>query len=242
MAPFTMKSAKSAKKTVEIPKMTSPHYVIDGDQVKLVEHRDINENMEVLGAVTKKVYEQLGKLKNKTFKNVRDVHIACNQCHQVFLTSCLEHPLFWVPNQIDRAVRGPYTHKTLPAQYFRISDEGRVKGQGIRAIRNIPTGLVFGPYEGTRTLAKDCANPDYSWDILVNGETWAVDGKKNGNWLVLINSPNYQREANMVALQHKGEMNYVVYKPIRQGEELTVWYGAEFGKRLAKWRKQAEKE
>ncbi|CAL2035897.1 unnamed protein product [Caenorhabditis brenneri] len=66
-------------------------------------------------------------------RNMEDKHeddllgnyLGCNQCHQVFLASCLEHPLFWVPNKVDS-----------------------------------------------------------------------------------------EREANVVALQHKGEMYYVVYKPI----------------------------
>ncbi|EGT59936.1 hypothetical protein CAEBREN_24380 [Caenorhabditis brenneri] len=232
---------KTIKKTDVVPKIRAPHYVIIGDQIQLKESKKIVRSDEDLGAVPSAVYKEMGKMKSRNLKVNRDSDIGCPQCNKIFYTSCLEHPLFWVPNKVDRRVKGPYTHKTLPTQFFRVSDEGH-KGQGVRAIRDIPTGLVFGPYEGIKTKVEDCKNPDYSWDIEVNGLKLAVDAKEKGNWLSLVNSPDYKRDGNIAPFQHKGEMYYLVKKPVKKGEELLVWYGDAFGRRLARWRKQAEKE
>ncbi|EGT55386.1 hypothetical protein CAEBREN_01484 [Caenorhabditis brenneri] len=91
-------------------------------------------------------------------------------------------------------------------------------GQGIKATRKIPVGLVFGPYLGTTTTDRRCENPHYSW--WINGNKMTIDGydQNISNWLRFVNSPNEETGANIKAIEYQGKIYYITIKVIQEKE------------------------
>ncbi|RXG69271.1 PR domain-containing protein 11 [Armadillidium vulgare] len=48
-----------------------------------------------------------------------------------------------------------------------------------------------------------------------------------------VNCSRSDREANLSAFQFKGEMYYKTITEIKRDEELLIWYGDKYGKKLA---------
>ena len=61
-----------------------------------------------------------------------------------------------------------------------------------------------------------------------------IDGKddEQSNWLKFVNCSRTESEQNLISLQYHGEIFYRVYKPIKVGHELLVWYGEEYARDL----------
>ncbi|VDM46265.1 unnamed protein product [Toxocara canis] len=189
-----------------------------------------------------------------------DDYIHCDLCGEYYKGSCRLHPLFMVsdreviffleiicqsayPFRIAeifllqvREENKPRAEQTLPA-FFEIKTSKIPRaGFGVFAKMDIPTGLVFGPYQGV--LLSDAKKADqhgYAWEIRMRGAPpQYIDGSdpNYSNWMRYINSSRYENEQNLIAFQYNGSVYYRVFRPISEGVELLVWYGNNYGESL----------
>jgi hypothetical protein len=73
------------------------------------------------------------------------------------------------------------------------------------------------------------------FQIVQGGKTThVIDGidPSKSNWLRFVNCARCEEEQNLIAFQYHGEIFYRVYKEIKAGTELLVWYGDEYGEQL----------
>uniref|UniRef100_A0A0M3J8B8 SET domain-containing protein n=1 Tax=Anisakis simplex TaxID=6269 RepID=A0A0M3J8B8_ANISI len=105
----------------------------------------------------------------------------------------------------------------LPA-FFEIRTSKIPKaGLGVFAKMDIPTGLVFGPYQGKAD------QHGYAWEIRIAGALpQYIDGSDQNysNWMRFINSSRFENEQNLIAFQYNGCVYYRVFRPISEGVEL----------------------
>uniref|UniRef100_A0A0M3HNS8 SET domain-containing protein n=1 Tax=Ascaris lumbricoides TaxID=6252 RepID=A0A0M3HNS8_ASCLU len=160
----------------------------------------------------------------------------CDLCGEYYKGSCRLHPLFLVSDREVREENKPRAEQTLPA-FFEIKTSKIPRaGLGVFAKTDIPTGLVFGPYQGV--LLSDAKKADqhgYAWEIRMSGAPpQYVDGSdpNYSNWMRYINSSRYENEQNLIAFQYNGSVYYRVFRPISEGVELLVWYGNNYGESL----------
>ena len=118
--------------------------------------------------------------------------------------------------------------KTAPNDWITIQ-MSTIHGEGAFALRDIPVGVVFGPYGGIRS--KDVTLSGYEWTF--NDHT-AVDGwcLSTANWMRYVNCARNSLEQNVVAFQNKGGLYYRIVRPIETGQELLVFYGRSYAKLL----------
>jgi len=168
-----------------------------------------------------------------------DRYVHCDACDRYFIVSCLEHPLYLCNDRSDKGYEetDDRARRTLPG-FLHISNSLIPNaGKGVFTKVDIPTGIVFGPYEGI--LRKDLKLADvdgYSWELRrgVDKASYYIDGHdpRYSNWMRFINSSRYEAEQNLLAFQYCGSVYYRVFKPIDRNAELLVWYGSSFGNSL----------
>lgn len=111
-------------------------------------------------------------------------------------------------------------------------------GMGAFAAAPLAAGQRLGHYEGRLiTPAEYEALEDrrYVWELKRDDEPFAyVDGRprRKANWTRYVNCPRYRSEENVEATQVGMKMVYFAKRDIAPGEELLVWYGAEYGEWL----------
>ncbi|EGT45380.1 hypothetical protein CAEBREN_18087 [Caenorhabditis brenneri] len=217
------------------------HYYVVAANLEAIEILEEGEfdmnNREVLGEISDAAYERLGVKKDGRLKFDTNKHIVCLDCqaHYKEKEGCKLHPIYWVENSFasQGGRRLPYAERTIPPEYFYLSED-TIAGQGIKAARKIPVGLVFGPYKGIKTPTEECRNPGYSWHVTIKGKLFTVDAfdKTKGNWLRYVNSPNEETGGNMIPFQYQEKIYYKTIKVIQKDEEVLVWYGEQYGKEL----------
>ncbi|VDK20816.1 unnamed protein product [Anisakis simplex] len=110
--------------------------------VKLVNNDHDNPKYCLLQKLTEKQLSTFGVLLSK-WELEDDDYIHCDICGEYYKGSCRVHPLYMV-----REDNKPRAEQTLPA-FFEIRTSKIPKaGLGVFAKMDIPTGLVFGPYQG----------------------------------------------------------------------------------------------
>lgn len=161
-----------------------------------------------------------------------DEFVNCDFCEKCFTYSCLEHPLYHCGDRSDKGFEGTDDRamKTLPAFLFISNSLIPNAGKGVFTKVDVPTGIVFGPYEGIlRNNSKIADSDGYSWELRRGtGKTsYYIDGHdpKYSNWMRYINSSRFEAEQNIIAFQYYGCVYYRVFKPIERETELLVWYG-----------------
>ena len=107
----------------------------------------------------------------------------------------------------------------------------RDAGLGVYSNCLIKSGTMFGPYEGAfRTnvdLSPESRDGDYAWDV---GDGLYVDARneKKSNWMRYVNNGDAHSRTNLRAVRIKKEIFYVVWKDIKPGFELLIWYGVDY--------------
>ena len=125
------------------------------------------------------------------------------------------------------------------------SGEGVFNGE----VRDIPQGVLFGPYTGNLTpeaqykpIIASKQESGYAWlikdselkknygyvDPSPNLEP--VDGTKH-IW-AKVNSPSYKGFENLEAIQIHGKIYYRTLRVIEKREELKIWYGVDYAMEL----------
>lgn len=104
-------------------------------------------------------------------------------------------------------------------------------GRGIFALTFIARHTWLGDYGGIVTATSS----PYDWSITQNGHyfvTWFGGDETVSNWLRWVNNPNTFEQLNVVAVQCRYKMYYITVKDIAPGEELYVFYGISYAKKL----------
>ena len=111
-------------------------------------------------------------------------------------------------------------------------------GLGAFATTALPAGKRLGEYEGrVITPAEYEALEDrrYVWELKQEDAIVAyVDGRprRKANWTRYVNCPRHKSGENVEATQVGMRMVYFAKRDIEAGEELLVWYGADYGEWL----------
>ncbi|CAF0834440.1 unnamed protein product [Adineta steineri] len=110
-------------------------------------------------------------------------------------------------------------------------------GFGVFARRFIPRHSYFGPYGGSKhnsRLIKETS--DYSWEVRDKSGNimYYIDGSElnRSNWLRFVNCPNTVSQENLISFMFHGDIFYLAIRNITVGEELLVYYGHNYAKRL----------
>lgn len=150
---------------------------------------------------------------------------TCEEEYEKFCPKCgmLIHIL---DNEVRMGVKNR-AKKTLPPNLLEIK-KSPIHGEGVFALKTIPKGIKFGPYEGLEAIA---SSTGYAWKIR-GGKL--VDGSKveYSNWLRYVNCARNVSEQNLVGFQFEGKLYYRSVKEIHKGEELLIFYGEQFAKLL----------
>jgi len=159
--------------------------------------------------------------------------IYCYGCDDFGHGICPQHPLVFVQNLPIKGDAANTLPNFLQLKHSSIPDAGF----GIFTQILIPAGSAFGPYEGVLLDWDDAkADSDYSWELIARtGEehlTVDASDKTHSNFLRWINCARYKEEQNMVCFQFEQCLFYVVVRPVHPGEELLIWYGASYARRL----------
>ncbi|XP_035666531.1 putative histone-lysine N-methyltransferase PRDM6 isoform X1 [Branchiostoma floridae] len=124
----------------------------------------------------------------------------------------------------------PYAVTSLPDEVTLCHSSIPGEGYGICATRTIPVGTWIGPYEGVRMRSGEipCAvKTTHFWEMYDNGMfNHYIDGTdvRRASWMRYIRCARHRAEQNMVATQYKGCIFYKIFREIKTGEELLVWY------------------
>ncbi|GJQ78091.1 putative ribosomal small subunit assembly [Trypoxylus dichotomus] len=117
--------------------------------------------------------------------------------------------------------------KTLPKKLLQIK-KSKIHGEGVFALKTIPKGIKFGPYDGLETVE---STSGYAWKIR-GGRLVDAQQVEFSNWLRYVNCARNINEQNLVAFQFEGNLYYRSVKEIPKGTELLVYYGERFAKML----------
>ena len=104
----------------------------------------------------------------------------------------------------------------------------------------IPAGTRFGPVVGQYRTPEESKIPGmdrkYFWKIFnkLTGRVHFIrDGKdvNKANWMRHV-QPAFREDQNLVAYQDGNEVYFLAIRQINRDEELLVWYGYDYAKRL----------
>ncbi|TKR77042.1 hypothetical protein L596_018091 [Steinernema carpocapsae] len=191
----------------------------------------------VMDTVKAKRIKHYGRVVRKDkLEDDDDCVTHCDQCHKYYRVSCLEHPLYFVPDRQPRETVG--SKQTLAVRScpefltIRNSVLYQDAGKGVIAKSMIPTGTCFGPYVGVNKVTTN--RDGYCWEIRSRPKNFYCDGQdeNRSNWMRFINSALDETMQNLIAFQFNQQIYYRVYKPIFEGDELLVYYGERFSEEL----------
>lgn len=113
-------------------------------------------------------------------------------------------------------------------------------GKGVFTKKAIKKDTSLGEYKGKllsiEAYKKKPHHCDYIWEIMDEDDNTIayIDGgnKKYSNWTRYVNCPCTKKQNNIVPIQKRFKMFYYTNRDIEKGEELFVWYGPSYGKKL----------
>ncbi|CAO4387770.1 unnamed protein product [Caenorhabditis nigoni] len=194
----------------------------------------INGTHQEIQSLSDKFVKSIGKpIEDEYFDSEK--HIYCGFCNKYYEPFCREHPLFhyYEKNPTnEESTTLTAAEKTLPRVLSIRSSKLPGAGNGVFSKIFIPSGVVFGPYEGVKLFnAEECVKEGYTWEVVGKFGSYFLDGSdpNQSNWIRYINCARRESEQNLFAFQNGGSIYYRVYRPIRIGGELLVWYGDKFG-------------
>jgi len=98
---------------------------------------------------------------------------------------------------------------------------------GACAIKRIPHGTWFGPFEGKLVRLNETkdVNTEHMWEIFHDGEvSHYLDGRGENTWMSFVCCARHKVEQNLVVFQYHGCIYYRTIKDVHAGKELLVWY------------------
>ncbi|XP_064595822.1 histone-lysine N-methyltransferase PRDM9-like [Liolophura sinensis] len=168
-----------------------------------------------------------------------DSFLYCEECNKEYEGDCPEHgALHSIEDaEIFSPRKGVAKAEASIPSCLKIKTSGILgAGQGVFATQHIPTRTKFGPYKGEIIRDIDTAHSTgYSWQIYKDGKpSHFVDASNPelSNWMRFVNCARTESEQNLTAFQYMGEVYYRSHVDIEEGQELLVWYGADYGTEL----------
>ncbi|XP_063051361.1 histone-lysine N-methyltransferase PRDM9-like [Engraulis encrasicolus] len=166
-----------------------------------------------------------------------DDHFYCEECGSFFVDECWIHgPPTFIPDTPTPVGVPDRARHTLPPG-LEVS-RSHIPNAGLGVFNRgyyIARGTHFGPYKG-EVIDKDQAiESGYSWVISKSHEEDEyIDASRHthSNWMRYVNCARGSEEQNLVAFQYRGEIVYCCCQPIGPGEELLVWYGEDYARKL----------
>lgn len=137
------------------------------------------------------------------------------KCHRLPETPPLSPRKIRVPDEVSLCT------SSVPGNLF-----------GACAIKRIPHGTWFGPFEGKLVRTTDVTegvNNEYMWEIFHDGEvSHFLDGFNENNWMSFVRCARHKKEQNLVVFQYHGCIYYRTTRDIHPGSELLVWYDTKY--------------
>lgn len=158
---------------------------------------------------------------------------------------CRTFPVYIQDSEVDDEKLKFTTRAKVTVPCFLELKESQIPnaGLGIFTRLQLPPGILFGPYEGTRRVipANSTEEFDYAYTWTVNDrseseseDSTSVDGidEKNSNWLRYVNSARFEEEQNVAAVIGNSNIYYVIFRTVQPDEELLIWYGKDYAEYL----------
>ncbi|XP_034160172.2 PR domain zinc finger protein 15 isoform X2 [Pangasianodon hypophthalmus] len=164
-------------------------------------------------------------------------YLYCEVCKSFFFKKCDVHgPALFVPDTPVPMGVPDRARQTLPPG-LEIRKSG-IPDAGLGVFNKgetVPVGAHFGPYQGELVDREEAMNSGYSWVISRSGQREEyIDAKREmyANWMRYVNCAHNDGEQNLMAFQYQGGILYRCCRPINPGQELLVWYEANYAKDL----------
>lgn len=118
-----------------------------------------------------------------------------------------------IPKRVDNRVR-----QTLPENILDIRETP--SNIGVVALRAIPRGVVFGPFEGLVSTKDEIT---CKWKLKREKLVYAKDPKRL-NWMQYIRYAERASDRNLIPFQHGNQLYYHSDRQINMGDELLVHF------------------
>ncbi|XP_077504757.1 uncharacterized protein LOC144114727 [Amblyomma americanum] len=167
-------------------------------------------------------------------ENSDQEYLFCDDCGVDRPGDCPKHgPLTHVKDSEVDAGDPLRANKTLPEGLSIRHSTIKGAQHGVFTLKPLPKRVYFGPYEGVKVEDNGGGN-GYTWQVFEDGKVFLVDGRPldSSNWMRYVNCAASPQEQNLVAFTRHGNIYYRTPKAVGAGEELLVWYGAEFAREL----------
>jgi uncharacterized protein len=140
---------------------------------------------------------------------------------------------------IQKVKKYPLKSEHSPPWYITLG-KSAIAGTGAYALVDIPKGNFIAEYTGKVLSLEEShkKKSHYAYYMDVTGKTkresYVIDGgnRAHSGWARFINCPRWREEENTEYIQRDKRMFVRTIRAIPAGEELTSWYGNEYGKRL----------
>ncbi|KAF4087382.1 hypothetical protein AMELA_G00095080 [Ameiurus melas] len=160
-------------------------------------------------------------------------YLYCEVCKSFFFKKCEVHgPARFIADTPVPMGVADRAKQTLPPG-LDIRKSG-IPSAGLGVFNKgetVPVGAHFGPYQGELVDREEAMNSGYSWVISRSGKREEyIDAKREmyANWMRYVNCAHNDGEQNLMAFQYQGGILYRCCRPINPGQELLVWYEADY--------------
>ncbi|KAH3720293.1 hypothetical protein DPMN_063190 [Dreissena polymorpha] len=163
-----------------------------------------------------------------------DHFLYCGECNKEFEGDCPVHgPYNFIKGKEVPEGDPCRADHTLPDDLEIKTSKIFGAGLGVFSKVRLESRIMFGPYRGD--TISDNHKSGYCWQIYKEGKaSHCVDAqnKATSNWMRCINCAMTEADQNLVAFQYKGGIYYCTFKPVSPEEELLVYYGDEYARKL----------
>ncbi|KAH3720295.1 hypothetical protein DPMN_063192 [Dreissena polymorpha] len=163
-----------------------------------------------------------------------DHFLYCGECNKEFEGDCPVHgPYNFIKGKEVPEGDPCRADHTLPDDLEIKTSKIFGAGLGVFSKVRLESRIMFGPYRGD--TISDNHKSGYCWQIYKEGKaSHYVDAqnKATSNWMRYINCAMTEADQNLVAFQYKGGIYYCTFKPVSPEEELLVYYGDEYARKL----------
>lgn len=109
---------------------------------------------------------------------------------------------------------------TIPKDILEIKQS---KNHGVFALKEIPEGVSFGPFEGLEFIHRSKGS---IWKIK-DRKFITINDIKSLNWMQYIKSTEHDTHQNLIIYQSENELYYRSIKKINKHEELLIYFSKE---------------
>ncbi|XP_027016717.2 histone-lysine N-methyltransferase PRDM9-like isoform X2 [Tachysurus fulvidraco] len=217
----------------------------DRDWTKPLKEEETDKNEDYLHGASSSSVEVITPEEHKGetegFQNIlkdkprHDDYLYCEDCKSFYVNKCEVHgPALFIPDVAVPLGVSDRARQTLPPGLeIRKSD---IPDAGLGVFNNsdtIPVGAHFGPYQGDTVEREEAMNSSYSWVIYESKECEKyidATSEVHSNWMRYVNCARNDEEQNLVVFQYQRGIMYRCRRPIKPGQELSLWYDEEYVK------------